>query len=270
MLRRVAAFCLPVLLASPSFAQTAKGTWYVQWGYNRAWYGLSDIDFDGPGYAFTLRQVRAYDRPVPFSTKAYLALKNIWIPQYNYRLGWHFHDRWSLSLGLDHMKYVVRQDQEVRIDGSIENAGHAPRSGDGRVKITPDFLQYEHTDGLNLLSIDLDRHMPLWRGRDDRFGLKVAGGVHVGPVIPRTDVRLFGEGQNNRFNIAGFGVGAQAGLWFTFLRHFHVRNVLRAGWIDLPHVLTTERSGAHASQQFAFVQHAVLVGGRFRLGGKKD
>jgi hypothetical protein len=234
MLRRVAAFCLPVLLASPSFAQTAKGTWYVQWGYNRAWYGLSDIDFDGPGYAFTLRQVRAYDRPVPFSTKAYLALKNIWIPQYNYRLGWHFHDRWSLSLGLDHMKYVVRQDQEVRIDGSIENAGHAPRSGDGR------------------------------------FGLKVAGGVHVGPVIPRTDVRLFGEGQNNRFNIAGFGVGAQAGLWFTFLRHFHVRNVLRAGWIDLPHVLTTERSGAHASQQFAFVQHAVLVGGRFRLGGKKD
>jgi hypothetical protein len=82
-------------------------------------------------------------------------------------------------------------------------------------------------------------------------------------------VLLFDEGTNNRFNIAGFGAGAQVGLHFTFLKHFYIRTALKAGWIDLPHVLTTGSDEDRASQHFWFVQHAIVMGGQFRFGGGK-
>jgi hypothetical protein len=249
-------------------ARGDKGSFFAHWGYNRAWYSASDIHFEGPGYDFDLSHVQAKDRPEPFG-KSYFKLKDIWIPQYNYRIGWHFQDRWSISLGLDHMKYVVVQDQTVRMDGEAEGPqlpeGIAGQ-GSKDVVLSPDLLTYEHTDGLNLLSIDVDHYDPLFTSRSGKQRLRLYEGLHAGPVIPRTDVRLFGTGINNRFNVAGFGVGAQVGLHFTFLKHFYIRNALKAGWVDLPHVLTTGAGDERADQHFWFVQHAIVVGGQFRIG----
>lgn len=259
--------------ASVAFGQAGrndlKGEVFLQWGYNRAWFGRSDIHLDGPGYAFTLHDVEAHDRPSPFSFRQYFLPDEMWVPQYNYRAGWHFHDKWSISLGLDHMKYVVAQDQRVGFSGQLATKVPTPQSGQHDIVLSADFLQYEHTDGLNLLSIDLDRYLRLWRSSQGRWGLFLFAGAHAGPVIPRSDVRLLGRGINNRFNIAGFGVGAQAGASFTFLRHFFVRSTLRAGWIDLPNVLTTGSNDEHAQQHFTYVQHAVMLGARFRLKGKE-
>jgi len=247
-----------------------RGSFFAYWGYNRSWYSWSDIHFDGPDYDFTLRHVIAHDRPEQFSASLYLNPATMWIPQYNYRAGWFFADRWSVSLGLDHMKYVVDQDQGVRMDGYVEgtrSVNYTTEEGSREVTLSKDFLQYEHTDGLNLLSVDVEHYDPLWSSTDGRFRLRAFEGLHAGPVIPRSDVRLFGEGLNNRWNIAGVGVGAQIGLHFTFLRHFFVRNTLKAGWIDMSHVLTTGEDEDHASQHFWFVQNAIVVGGQFRLCG---
>ncbi|MBP6313506.1 MAG: hypothetical protein KA408_14620 [Flavobacteriales bacterium] len=253
---------------------SAKGSFFVYWGYNRSMYSWSDIHFDGSNYDFTLRHVQASDRPVPFSVKEYFDPKNIWIPQYNYRLGYFLKDRWAISLGLDHMKYVVDQGQIVRMDGTVSperSARYGADAGLSRdVVIEPELLTYEHSDGLNLLSVDLDHYDLLWKSKNERYYLRVYEGLHAGPVIPRTDVRLFGEGINNRFNIAGYGVGAQVGLHLTFLKHFFIRNTLKAGWIDLPNVLTTGESEDRAGQHFWFVQHAVVLGGQFRLWRKHE
>lgn len=264
---------LMVLITSSVRAQSSdnsgdKGSFFIHWGYNRAWYSWSDIHFNGPDYDFTLRHVVARDRPVSFSAE-YFDPKQLWIPQYNYRAGWFFRDRWSLSIGLDHMKYVVVQDQAVRMDGYVESSrslNYTTQEGSREVTLARDFLTYEHSDGLNLLSIDLDHYDPLWTSLDGRYRLRVYEGVHVGPVIPRSDVRLFGTGINNRFNIAGVGAGAQVGLHFNLWRHFYIRTALKAGWVDLPNVLTTGTDEDHASQHFWFVQHAIVVGAQFRLG----
>lgn len=259
---------IPAAHAQVPASQGDKGSFFAHWGYNRAWYSWSDIHFDGPGYDFTLRHVVARDRPVPFG-KDYFKPTYIWIPQYNYRFGWHFRDRWSLSLGLDHMKYVVVNDQVVRMDGYADAAPSQQgtgQEGSRDVALTEDFLRYEHSDGLNLLSIDLDHYDALWTSASGKQRLRFYKGVHAGPVIPRSDVRLFGTGINNRFNIAGVGVGAQVGFHFTFLKHFYLRNALKAGWIDLPNVLTTGTDEDHASQHFWFVQHAIVFGGQFRFG----
>ena len=244
-----------------------KGSLFLHWGYNRAWFSWSDIHFNGPDYDFTLRHVVAKDRPEPFGA-AYFEIKNIWIPQYNYRAGWYFHERWSLSLGLDHMKYVVQDGQTVRMDGYINGSRsirYTTTEGSRDVKLEKDLLQFEHTDGLNLLSVDLDHYDPVWSTTSGKLNLRAFEGVHAGPVIPRTDVRLFGKGINNRFNVAGVAVGAQIGLQLDFLHHFYVRSTLKAGWVDLPKVLTTGNNEDHASQHFWFVQHAIVLGGRINL-----
>jgi len=264
---RAAFLLLPFSLTSFASAQD-KGPFFAYWGYNRAWYSWSDIHFDGDGYDFTLRHVRAYDRPMAFDAGVYFGPTTFWNPQYNYRLGWFVHDRWSISLGLDHMKYVVRQGQAVRMDGyvgSTRDLQHSVSEGSSDVTISDDFLMFEHTDGLNLLCIDADHWDPLWTSAKEKWRLRAYEGIHAGPVIPRSNVRLFGEGQNNRFNFAGYGVGAQIGLHFDFLKHFFIRNTLRAGLIDLPNVLTTGRDTDHCSHRFWFVQHNVVVGGQFRL-----
>ncbi len=267
-----AALLASALVLSPFLlAQGDRGSFFAYWGYNRAWYSRSDLHLYGQDYDFTLRRIQADDRPSPLDLKTYCSPTTLWIPQYNYRVGWFVRDRWSLSVGMDHMKYVMRAGQTVRMDGYVRGSRsmeYTTNEGTRDIAVTPDFLRFEHTDGLNLLSIDLDHYDLLWSSASGGFRLRAYVGIHAGPVIPRSDVRLFGEGLNNRFNVAGAGAGAQSGLHFSFLRHFFVRSTLRAGWIDLPRILTTGKDEDHASQQFWFAQHNIVAGGRFHLGRK--
>lgn len=249
-----------------------NGHWFVYWGYNRSMYSTSDIHFSGPGYDFTLRQVTATDRPSDLSLDTYLNPRYIWLPQYNYRVGRFIGERWSLSLGLDHMKYVVQQGQQVRMDGWVSpgrSEVFVMPQGSREVTLDEDFLTYEHTDGLNLLCFDLDHYHALWSSRGQRQRLHLFEGLHLGMLIPRSEVHLFGEGVNNVFHIAGVGAGAQAGLHFTFLQHLFLRTTGRLTWVDLPSVLTTGTAEDRADQIFWAYQWNVALGGQFHLGRKK-
>lgn len=251
------------LHAQPEQAPALKGRVFAYWGYNRAQFSRSNIHFAGNGYDFTLHDVVAKDRPEPFTLGGYFNPKNIWIPQYNYRVGWFANDRWSFSLGLDHMKYVVARDQTVAIHGTISNErdpSHALANGTAEVSLTPDFLAYEHTDGLNLLSVDADRYHRLWSGKTGKLALYATEGAFAGAVIPRTDVRLFGEGLNNKFHLAGYGAGAQVGLFALVADRVFLRAQVRGGFIHLPGVLTTGKDGERADQHFWFVEESVVLG----------
>jgi hypothetical protein len=253
---------MPLLLAAQAPAHA--GELFLYWGYNRSAFTRSDIHLEGPAYSFTLQDVQAHDRPHAFAWDTYFNPHYLWFPQYVYRLGWQFQEKWSISLGLDHMKYVVDQGQGVSWSGTLDPRWE--RQQEATLMLDSTSLSYEHTDGLNLLSVDLDRYLLLWNAQRHASDLRLFGGMHAGPVICRSDVRLFGEGLNNRFNIAGIGIGIQAGLHFTFARHFFIRNIVRSGWIDLPHVLTTGRTEDRASQDFGFLEHAIMAGGTIPIG----
>ena len=105
-----------------------KGKFFVYWGWNWAGYSDSDIHFKGNNYDFTLRNVSAQDTPSKFSFKKYFGIKNLTKPQTNVRIGYFFKENYTISIGVDHMKYVVDKDQFANIDGTI-NLENNPYNG---------------------------------------------------------------------------------------------------------------------------------------------
>ena len=233
------------------------------WGYNRAIYTRSDIHLSGANYDFTVFDVTAHDRPSPFTFKEYFGPTTWSIPQYNYRIGYYFTDRFSISFGQDHMKYVMDANQKANISGVISPAASEKYAGsylEAPITVTPDFLSYEHTDGLNLFSLDIEYTLPLFSFFQSKLVIGLNGGVGGIWMGPRTDVRVFGYGLNNDYHVAGYSMTAKAGPQIEFFHHYFLRAQTRAGYVTLPSVLIHNDAPDHADQDFSFMEWYVVAG----------
>ena len=249
--------------------ETNKGKFFFYWGWNRANYSDSDIHFTGENYDFTLRNVKAEDRQTPFSFNDYFNPVNITIPQNNYRIGYFLKENYTISIGVDHMKYVMVADQTVKIDGEI-NSG-TPFDGvynnDDQI-LSEDFLQLEHTDGLNYVNVEFRRFDEIGHliGLNNKnFQINLTEGFGAGILYPRTDVTLFDQERHDEFHLAGWGASAVVGLDLTFFKYFYIQSDLKFGYINMPDVKTTINPNDGASQSFTFFQRNILIGGRFNL-----
>ncbi len=270
-------FSALILLGSAIYAQDNpfskgrqhKGHFFFYWGYNRSAYSKSNIHFKGPEYDFILHKVKAKDRQSKFTFNSYFAPKHITIPQYNYRLGFWLENNLSISVGLDHMKYVMVQNQTVDIEGHIyprENyTEHSDFSEGDKVELTEDFLQFEHTDGLNYLSAEVDYLPKTFMIIPEKIEVAPVLNAGLGIYIPRTDVTLFGYRMDNKFHVAGWGASLMAGLHIEFWRILFFRAGFKAGYANLPDVLTTGESFDRASHQFLFYEGFGALGANFIL-----
>lgn len=258
------------LYAQPTaFKPNQKGNVYFYWGWNKADYTKSDIHFKGTSYDFTLYDVIANDRQSPFSTKIYLNPKNLTIPQTNMRLGYYFKDNYQLSIGVDHMKYVMLSGQTAEINGTIANSGTAY---DGiydhqQFVVAPNFLLFEHTDGLNYLNTEIRRSDVLWEKNKVIISSQFGGGV--GALMPKTNCTLLNNARNDQFHLAGFGLGIVGALNVTFYKYFFVQGELKGGYINMPDIRTTQFKADRASQHFFFSQYNVNIGFQYPFGKKK-
>ena len=246
-----------------------KGKIFVYWGWNRSAYTHSDIHFKGQEYDFTLKNVIAKDRQTPFTARYFNPTK-MTIPQYNFRIGYFFKPKYSISFGFDHMKYVMKQDQTVLINGSISgsNSEYDRKYNNEPIKLTGNFLKFEHTNGLNYLNVEVRRMDNLL----DRNKLKIKNidvnifeGVGVGILYPKTDVTLLNFDQNDQWHVAGYGMGVVAGLNITFFKHFFIQGEAKGGFINMPNILTTNFAQDHASQHFFFLQGNTNFGVIFKF-----
>ena len=159
--------CLSVLsFTAPLFAQenvplsekyTAhnKGKFFFFWGGNRESYSKSDIHFKGADYDFTLYNVEADDKPKGWHVD-YINPGRMTIPQTNFRMGYFVSDHYSIGIGVDHMKYVMTQNQSVAISGTYPSSYNGNQINNGIVDLTDEsFLTFEHTDGLNFVHADV-------------------------------------------------------------------------------------------------------------------
>ena len=251
-----------------------EGKMFVFWGGNRESFSKSDIHFKGPDYDFTLYDVMANDKPKGWHLD-YLNPSRMTIPQTNLRIGYFINDHYNISIGFDHMKYVMTQDQIARIGGVVGNsypdyAGVYLPSGNNTIDLTDGgFLKFEHTDGLNYVNTEfcrVDDISKFFKIRNtDKFQINITEGVGGGFLYPKTNSTLLGKERHDDFHISGFGVSAKAGLNFTFFKYFFVQTELKGGYINMNDIRTTNSPSDKASQSFFFLQKIIAFGGIFKL-----
>lgn len=256
------------------YTKSNKGKFFVSWGGNRAKFSDSDIHFRGPGYDFTLSDVKASDKPKGWHID-YINPGRITIPQTNAKIGYFISDHYSVAIGMDHMKYVMDQNQMVNMSGFIDLPGDEEGSAFNGVyenipqEMTKGFLQFEHTDGLNYIYAEFSRFDDISSlfniQNTDIFQVNITEGIGGGLLYPRTNTTLLSKERYDEFHIAGYGISLNAGLQLHFFKHFFIRGDLKGGYINMNDVRTTNNSADRASHSFTYFETIFSVGGIFRI-----
>lgn len=246
-----------------------KGKFYVYWGGNRESFSKSDIRFKGADYDFTIYDVVAHDKPKGWNVD-YINPARMTIPQTNFRIGYFINDHYNISVGVDHMKYVMYQNRTVNYSGYYPNPGTYNENPNGNLlTLDEKFLTFEHTDGLNYINTEIARvddisslfSLP----NTDKFQINTVGAVGVGLIFPKTNAKVLSKERHDDFHISGFGISAKAGLNFTFFKHFFIQTELKTGYINMNDIRTTASSQDTAQQSFWFFQRTIVLGGIFRI-----
>lgn len=260
--------------SSEMFTSSNKGKFFASWGGNRASFTKSDINFRGPGYDFTLDNVKAADKPKGWHID-YINPGRMTIPQTNAKIGYFISDNYTIAIGLDHMKYVMNQDQIVNMNGNInlpsDEAGSIFNGAYNNYpqELTEDFLMFEHTDGLNYIYAEFSRFDDVSSifniTNTDIFQVNLTEGVGAGLLYPRTNTTLLSKKRYDEFHIAGYGLSLSAGLQLNFFKYFFVRGDLKGGYINMNDVRTTQNSADKASHTFFYFERVISFGGIFRI-----
>jgi len=240
-----------------------KGKFYFYWGWNWGWYTKSTIDFKGNDHDFMLTKVRAKDRQSKFKLD-YFNPSTATIPQYNFRVGYFITNKYSVTIGIDHMKYVVQPYQTVKINGTIDEEGKAFAGNYSNEDITilPEFLRFEHTDGLNYVNTEL-RHLEELVG-SKQIKLGMVKGLGAGVLLPKTNVTLWDSERYDEFHLSGYGISAMLGANVAFGRVFFFQTELKGGYFNLPDIRTTSSELDSAKQDFFFTQLNIVFGANLR------
>lgn len=252
---------------SLKIVKNKRSQWYFTWGYTRASYSKSTIHFkDKSGklhektgktanYDFTVYNVTASDKP-DFDKLGDVI--NFTIPQYVFRIGYSFNDKWGIEMNYDHTKYVVDDWQNAKIKGEIDG-----NQVDGDTILNPDrFLHFEHTDGANFWMLNAVRRFILVKP-SEKFILSAVVKPGAGIVFPRTDVTLFGERLNNNWHVAGWIVGVESGLRLEFFKNGIFEFVAKGSYADYARCLVLGKGNGVASHKFFTGQLTATIGLKF-------
>ena len=259
-------------LIKDKFKTQKKGKFYFYWGWNKAQYSYSDIKFKGDNYNFSLFDVAAQDRQTTWDPGVYLNPGTMTIPQTVARIGYYFHDNWNLSLGVDHMKYVMVGTQAVTIDGYIDLQDPLSQFNgvydNTPLMIDEDFLQFEHTDGLNFINIEVSRVDNLgdfFKWDSKKIQLNILEAFGGGILYPKTNTTLLTKERYDAYHVSGFGISFKGGVNLTIFDNFFIQGEIKTGYINMSDIRTTTSSADSASQEFFFFQRNISFGYIFQL-----
>lgn len=248
-----------------------RGQAYFFWGWNAAAYSNSDITLKGADYDFTIYKVVALDKPTfPVAFDPYLKPGALSIPQTNFKLGYFIKDNLAINIGIDHMKYVMVQNQVVNMVGTISRKGDYKGVYNGPQEMKEDLLTFEHTDGLNYVNAEIEKYGLLYHSRNNRFVLSFLYGGGIGALVPKTNVKLLDYERNDRFHLSGFGLNLKAGINAVFFKHLMIRLEGKGGYINMPDIIL-HQSGipGRGKQYFFFGEFDGGIGFTCNLTGKK-
>ena len=248
-----------------------KGQWYLLWGWNTEGYTKSKIHFKGNDYDFTLYKVLAHDSPTPIrDLHNSLAFSKLTYPQTNFRLGVFVSKNHSVSFGVDHMKYVMTQNQTVHMKGSITQPGPFEGEYDGPKTLTSDFMKFEHTDGLNYINVETEKYFGWNPFKNFLLRLSAMVGGGMGILFPKTNVTMLNYARNDRYHVSGFGLDIKAGVQITLLKFLVMKFENKYGYINMPNIILHQKGiPGRARQSFFFGSFDGMFGFTAPLGGLK-
>lgn len=266
-------FALTFLFSLSLFSQTKKrrvsnekGTILISWGYNRSAYTKSNLKLQGQGYNFEMQYAKARDNQSPLNSGDY-SLKSLSVPQYNFKIGYFYKQKWSISLGIDHMKYIFSDNNKVVVSGNLSyqskyvslgnniNYGSAPILLKN-ITTYRDVFQYENSKGLNYIHGELGLSEKLFVA-DKRGDFIVSSNVGFGAGLLLSYTNLLFDGVQNQTtkSLSGYGISTFAGLRFEFLKRIYLYSNLSVGFLHKVHEKTSMIDEvAYATQHFGYSQ----------------
>jgi len=238
--------------------------WSFEWGWNNESYSKSDIHFKGIDHQFTLHDVHATDTQKTLTPQTlfntYLNPGKITIPQTTARIAYQLNSETSLALNLDHMKYVVSDAQTVSASGQYLQKTY---SSSGHQYLSPTFMHYEHTDGLNVVTLEYEKKYPIHQligHLNGHFFALVGAGI----VIPKSNVTMtmLGQVRNDKFHLSGTNLDVAVGLEIDFSKDYFARTSYKVGRVNLSDVVTSARQDK-ASQKIHYQEASLTFGLRF-------
>ncbi len=221
-----------------------KNKWriHIIWGYNRAWHANSTAVWKTSGGTFTIHDAQAKDRPTPLSW-LYIDPTKFSIPQYNFRAGMEKDTKigsMGFEIGTDHMKWVFDNSKNYKISGDYTrplelnpNSGLTQVDFD-RIKETGDAspLNFEYSDGHNYVHLSAFYNVTAFKTNDKKFQAMIGAETGLGAYVPKPHVRILNnhnwyEGENGKFQLAGYGFHIGAKARFTFFEKFFIESSLR-------------------------------------------
>jgi hypothetical protein len=250
--------------AEINFNQAPDNKWSFEWGWNNETYGKSDIHFKGQDHQFSLYGVRATDTQKTLTTQTlfntYLNPARITIPQTNARIAYQLDSNTAVALNLDHMKYVVSDGQSVTIEGQIKQTSYASNA---KQLLSPLFMHYEHTDGLNVVSLEYEKKFPL-QTQIGNVKTRAFALIGAGIVIPKSNITMtmVGQSRNDKFHLAGTNLDLAGGFEIDYSKDYFSRLTFKVGHVNLTDVVTSARQDK-ASQHIHYQEASLTLGVRF-------
>jgi len=250
------------LLAQEANSTRQKGSIYFTWGYHADAYSKSTIRFKNNtegNYNFTLYNATAKDR----SDLHHFFNKALTVPQYVINIGYLFNNKnnTGIELSFDHLKYLVVDNQQVHLKGSIEGINY-----DTDTIVSPDFVHLEHTNGNNYLSLNFVKKFFLVESVTKNHALSGMVKAGAGVLTPMTTSSVLGEFYDAPLNISGWVVSTSANLRYEFYHYFYLEMGTKVAFADYTRAILGK--DGRAKHHFYSIQYIGAAGIIIPLKGK--
>jgi hypothetical protein len=244
----------------------SKGTFYAYYGYNRSWYGKSTLDLTGSGYQIQLKGFRAQDDPFGFDPAQQLNPLQVTEGQYSVRAGYYFLNHYSLSIGYDKLKYVMRDNQEAFLNGQVNPGIDPVNQWSGNytnetVVLNANSFFYSNS-GLNNIHIDFSRTDNwLAAGSNQQIVFSTVEGLGIGGLVSDNSFLFGGIQQSKLQSFSGISLSGHVGIRLEFFKHVFIQSNVSGGFMSQTSVRTrSSEPNAFAGQRFGFLQFDTNVG----------
>lgn len=232
-------------------------------GMNKAWFSSSTLNVLGAGYNYSLKGFKATDAP---------SLNLGYLPdvQYNARVGYYLRYGLNISLGIDHMKYMMVSPIEVLLNGRI-NPGidnETGLSGDySNEGVTMDSLFSYNNTALNYINVRFTKtNRIVGTRRNDHFLLSSDIGFAAGALVSKSNFTFGGDTDIGVTSLSGLGLNGYGALRFEFFEHVFLQTGFNFGVIRQIGVRLREGDpNSQLKQTIGFFEPEIMLGAAFKI-----